>query len=1389
MAPTCRARLLSDLTAQTACDKEATSSNGRLCAFHARQCQALYRGYKRRNAELDTLPLPSYLATKKASIITQDFTDTTEEATLREVHDYLFRRYNLVDRVIRARKLHHSHFFAIDNDYGHEKYLDRLQNDRYNMIRALERLGRQAATIMYEKKQWFNWIKQCQEKEDREAENESKKVKLESLLFKRHQKEVARHQREMRSKEDKKRQEQFLNEVYTQRLSEMSEEEQEEWDPIHDVYGYERDNYVDLIRFFLMLEDEEQIDESPVAPDASQPEGSSEVNPIEKAVSKSAKKRARKANAETRKMEDPTAGATKGKDGKIIEMETKEQMRVRLGTPVKFERSSGWYMDNLGGHLSMDALTPVLPHDEIEQLLGEIAEIKNFLFCRLLLAQSGLLPLALQANSIEEFLEMEEVTREHLRDLCLKLERPSLQDVRDACADFIRERDGLEEPEEDSTEDADDYPDQGHIPPKYRVMKEPRGSLPDKYRTKREKAAKKKTNKKNSEYNSGDDGMVDFGNVTNESDYFQKRMKIRVCGRDMYNYRSEKALSRSGWFHFSLIAKDSDLFDAVALCRNWNEFFELNILCLYHYFPAAKWTRFIGDLPRQQLMQLGFIPYFIGDKAEQVTHYFQTGGRGMARRSHSVMEMRNFICGHIKRDDPVSRRFIQYLSMETWELRALVRDRKTGRILIKPPKDELWLLREKSGWGRAAKNDFEIVGEVGPGFFEKMEALRSWQLNFEEYYDVYIWATVPGEPVWSLRKKLQEVLARALRVRGLKDMFSATRDILQTITKDPKTGRVRSVKPGQEVETMWDAIDYSARSFTYCPDGSGEVEEMDQNFSQASYTYTEADELEDAILFPQEVDGQMTDNLFRHDKSALELFESESVDVRRFAADLDTDEEPADSDLDSEFDDQELDEDQLAALEDDDGDPDWGSDEVSSTGDGDEYVLESEIVDMDKAIEVLSKQFKGFGMMEPDYYLPILRNPASARQLPASVRNSPGNLMHTLRQSLRCQKNYNINEAAIEADFFRLLDRQKSKVFKQSFHLGDLEPGALSRYLECRDMVDAMDKFVMTSGINPGPFELCKFMQMAQLFYEERRIVDDAFKAYASIALFFETEEFLASNNGKPFRDSQLLKQEERAKQLPDRRTHLSNRTMPKEFWKDWDKLLKDNKRTLQDDVEDIYPMEWRKAMRPAIIRLFKAGIICSSYSGISSGVAVAAAEPNRPLDLYFDYRGIGTEIKALSHLTDPRPFDRDYIVRTASRFQAEHASAKFSVLRLWSSPHFYPLMHAWDKRHVCTFTDDRGRCWEFKFIPKDMPFSEWSVHQQLKLRLQPFQRVFGKQVVLAKDLMLVMGNDEKDCRRLSEGVTWLVQTQPWRLEIDFWRSFVNVDAKFLEALHPKWLE
>ena len=204
---------------------------------------------------------------------------------------------------------------------------------------------------------------------------------------------------------------------------------------------------------------------------------------------------------------------------------------------------------------------------------------------------------------------------------------------------------------------------------------------------------------------------------------------------------------------------------------------------------------------------------------------------------------------------------------------------------------------------------------------------------------------------------------------------------------------------------------------------------------------------------------------------------------------------------------------------------------------------------------------------------------------------------------------------------------------------------------------------------------------------------------------------------------------------------------------------------------------------------MFKAGIITPSHGNSAAGVVVGKAEEGREPDMYIDYRhGIPNE-HIVSHLTDPRQFDRSYLLHKATRFLEDNPDARFAALRSWSAPHFYPLMLGLEKREMTSFLDDRGRAWEFRFIPKDMPYSEWSIHQQLSLRIEPYRKQFGRQVIVAKDLVFVMGKDASDLRRLCEGVTWAVQTRPWRLEIDFWSSFVNVYLQFLKDLDPRWLE
>lgn len=106
-------------------------------------------------------------------------------------------------------------------------------------------------------------------------------------------------------------------------------------------------------------------------------------------------------------------------------------------------------------------------------------------------------------------------------------------------------------------------------------------------------------------------------------------------------------------------------------------------------------------------------------EAEELSEKHQTGSRGQARRAHNVTEVRNFMCANIKRSDPISRRFLQYLSMQSCKLLVLIRDARTSKILRSPPDEQLWLNRYKSGLGRASKNEWTVVAQLGPAFFEK----------------------------------------------------------------------------------------------------------------------------------------------------------------------------------------------------------------------------------------------------------------------------------------------------------------------------------------------------------------------------------------------------------------------------------------------------------------------------------------------------------------------------------------------------------------------------------------------------------------------------------------------------------------------------------------------
>ena len=115
--------------------------------------------------------------------------------------------------------------------------------------------------------------------------------------------------------------------------------------------------------------------------------------------------------------------------------------------------------------------------------------------------------------------------------------------------------------------------------------------------------------------------------------------------------------------------------------------------------------------------------------------------------------------------------------------------------------------------------------------------------------------------------------------------------------------------------------------------------------------------------------------------------------------------------------------------------------------------------------------------------------------------------------------------------------------------------------------------------------------------------------------------------------------------------------------------------------------------------------------------------------------------------------------------------------------------MIGYDNRAGTTFTDGPGRTWEWKFVPKDMLFSHFSIQRSAEMRIEPHRWFFGNKVVCRKDMYLVMGEDREECRRLTTAAAWAIATRPWRLEVDAWKSWFNVDVGLVEGLHKRWWE
>ena len=228
-----------------------------------------------------------------------------------------------------------------------------------------------------------------------------------------------------------------------------------------------------------------------------------------------------------------------------------------------------------------------------------------------------------------------------------------------------------------------------------------------------------------------------------------------------------------------------------------------------------------------------------------------------------------------------------------------------------------------------------------------------------------------------------------------------------------------------------------------------------------------------------------------------------------------------------------------------------------------------------------------------------------------------------------------------------------------------------------------------------------------------------------------------------------------------------------------------------------------------SISAVYVAGIVTPSYEVEDTYnyqlVALQESE-SRPLDFFIDMRQFPVLESDLKRIRAEMENWPDLRAR-AKEFAQTHPNARFAVLRTWSNPYFWPCMYSLKRRSETAFRDAIDRPWLFKFVPKDMPEGEWSIHTSLEKQFARFQeplKVNGsplhgfsrkkyskteERVLLRRDIVLVMAEDEDDCLRMATGATYAMQSYPWLREVDVWKSFANVDVDFIERLDKYWLE
>jgi len=251
-----------------------------------------------------------------------------------------------------------------------------------------------------------------------------------------------------------------------------------------------------------------------------------------------------------------------------------------------------------------------------------------------------------------------------------------------------------------------------------------------------------------------------------------------------------------------------------------------------------------------------------------------------------------------------------------------------------------------------------------------------------------------------LPTKLFQMLFKALRCRSPPDMYNLAGPVLKTLHKDKVTYRVRDIKLGEDIPSVWDSLHAEGLQFFY-GELTDDINEsmkrvMDNpNKFPRNLFYNEADALEDEILFPEERAAENLDPSQIGKIEPLRVWEEEGFSLRKFIEGRDWYSE--DSDDDEEEDDE--------SGEDDDGDPEW-EDETTSSMDEMDLALEEARLNMTTP------------PIKPEEFIQKLGFSKELKEAMAKLAIKEG--PHVQDRDIMDPKN-------MEADFMSFLDKEKAR--------------------------------------------------------------------------------------------------------------------------------------------------------------------------------------------------------------------------------------------------------------------------------------------------------------------------------------------------------------------------